>query len=237
MHYTNQNTQIYVYAMPVLDSRMYIIINDKNNKEALIIDPLRDPEALAVIRQLNYATVLLTHSHYDHISGVNWLREQLNCTLLCSEICAEHIKDSHKNLSAFSSALILDKTEEEQAQCMSFFDMDYTCQADKTFDRETSFTFGSYQVEIIHTPGHSECSQCIRLFTDKKGLTPELIFTGDSLVNGHDIITRLPGGSKRDYRAVTKPYLDSLAPDTLIMPGHGEWGTKAMLSHSSDTIS
>lgn len=227
MHYITEHTKIYVYAMPVLDSRMYIIINDQNEKEALIIDPLYSKDAVCVINNLSHATVLLTHSHYDHISGVNWLRDLLDCTVYCSEICARKIPNPHKNLASFSSALVIGKTEAEQAQCMDFFDMKYSCQADKIFIKETSFAFGSYHVDITYTPGHSDCSQCIRLTTRQKRLTPVIVFTGDSLVNGHDVITRLPGGSKKDYRSVTKPYLDSLADDTLIMPGHGDWDIKA----------
>ena len=91
MHYIKDNTKIYVYSMPILDSRMYIIINDENEKEALIIDPLISEEAFTILSTLSHATVLLTHSHYDHISGMNWLRKQVDCTLLCSECCAEKI--------------------------------------------------------------------------------------------------------------------------------------------------
>lgn len=232
MHYIKDNTKIYVYSMPILDSRMYIILNDKNENEALIIDPHISEEALTVLRTLSHATVLLTHSHYDHISGMNWLREQVHCTLLCSECCAEKIISPHKNLAAFSSVLIMGKTEEEQAQCMQFFELDFTCDADETFDREISFTFGSYQITITHTPGHSECSQCICLVNSKKRLTPQIVFTGDSLVNGYDTITRLPGGSKRDFNAITKPYLDSLSDDTIIMPGHGDWALKGASAFS-----
>lgn len=237
MHYTDQNTQIYVFAMPVLDSRMYIMINDENDREALIIDPLFSEEASSVLKRLEKAAILLTHSHYDHISGVNWLREQLACTLLCSDVCAKKIADCHENFSAFSSVLVINKTEEEQARCRDFFEEDYTCRADIVYGKETSFAFGSYRVETIPTPGHSECSQCIRLSTDKKGLTPEIIFTGDSLVNGHDVITRLPGGSRRDYLAITKPYLEHIAPDAIIMPGHGDWGKKADLTRNAPSPS
>lgn len=223
-HYMENSNKIYVYVMPVLDSRMYIVINDQNEKEALIIDPLCDKDAESVIRELDHATILLTHSHYDHISGANWIRKLTNCTLYCSELCAKKIQDSTKNFSSFATALIIGKSEAEQAQCMEFFDLNYSCQADETFERETAFDFGSYRVDIIHTPGHSDCSQCIQLTTDKKGLTPVIVFTGDSLVNGHEVITRLPSGSKKDYNSITKPYLDSLADDVMIMPGHGDWG-------------
>ena len=225
-HYTAQNTKIFVYSMPALDSRMYIMKNDQNEKEALIIDRLISDDAISVLDTLTHSVVLFTHSHYDHISGMNWLRGKVSCTLLCSECCGNKIRDSHKNLAAFSNILIMDKTEEEKALCMDFFELDYTCQADKTFESEISFPFGSYQVDITHTPGHSDCSQCIRLRTSQQGLTPEIVFTGDSLVNGHKIITRLPQGSKKDYITVTKPYLEAISEDTLIMPGHGDWDLK-----------
>lgn len=229
MHFINGETLIYVYAMPVLDSRMYILINDLDKQEALIIDPLISEEALPVINTLSHATILLTHSHYDHISGVTWLRQKVDCELCCSEICAKKITNPHKNLSAFSATLIMGKTEQEQAECMKFFDLNYSCHADRTYKKEISLNFGSYHVETIYTPGHSDCSQCIRMTTDKEGLAPIIVFTGDSLVNGHKIITRLPSGSKKDYLAITKPFLDSIADDILVMPGHGDWGRKEQM--------
>lgn len=226
MHYIKGNNEIYVYAMLVLDSRMYIIINDQKKNEALIVDPLIHEDAIPILKKLSYATILLTHSHYDHISGVNWIKKQISCNVLCSDICAKKIKNSTKNLSTFSQVLVMGKSEEEQAIAAEFMEVDYTCEADQTFETETSFEFGSYHVDIIHTPGHSTCSQCIKLTTNKESLLPEIVFTGDSLVNGHDIITRLPDGSKRDYKAITKPILDAISNDTMIMPGHGNWGKK-----------
>lgn len=212
--------------MPVMDSRMYIIPNDQNKKEALIIDPLCSDDAIPIIKKFSHVTILLTHSHYDHISGVNWLRKLIKCTLFCSQRCSEKISNPHENFSAFATALIMGKTAEEQAKCMEFFDLNYSCYADKLFTWDTSCKFGSYTVNIKHTPGHSDCSQCIHLTTEKKELTPDILFTGDSLVNGHNIITRLPSGSKKDYTTITKPYLESLPDNILVMPGHGDWGRK-----------
>lgn len=236
MNYITKHTKIYVYAMPVLDSRMYILINDEDAKSALIIDPLYSKDAVSVIQNLSHVTVLLTHSHYDHISGVNWLRELTSCTVFCSQKCAAKISNPNQNFAAFSTALIIGKTEEEQARCMEFFEMDYACRADKTFNQETSFDFGRYHINIRYTPGHSDCSQCIELTTRKnnnngthnnqKELSPEIIFTGDSLVNGHEVITRLPSGNRKQYTEITRPYLESLPEDALIMPGHGDWGMK-----------
>lgn len=51
------------------------------------------------------------------------------------------------------------------------------------------------------------------------------LFSGDSLIKGKKVITRLPGGSKKDYQAITLPFLKSLPDDMVVFPGHGEPGT------------
>lgn len=232
-HYMKDNTTVYVYALPVLDSRMYIIPNTTNPSDALIIDPIISSDALDVLAHIDTATVLLTHSHYDHIHGVNWIKKQVNATVFCSQTCAKNIASPSKNLSAFSPALQMNRTEEEQQIVSEMIDLKYCCEADKTFETETTFDFGDYHVELIHTPGHSPCSQCIRLTTKAKNLTPEIVFTGDSLVNGHPVITRLPGGNKNDYQTITKPFLDNLSEETIIMPGHGDWATKKEIESDS----
>ncbi|MBO4396659.1 MAG: MBL fold metallo-hydrolase, partial [Eubacterium sp.] len=48
------------------------------------------------------------------------------------------------------------------------------------------------------------------------------VFTGDSLVNGHDTITRFPTGNKRVFREETEPYIMSLPDNIVIFPGHGD---------------
>ena len=84
---------------------------------------------------------------------------------------------------------------------MEFFDLDYSCQADESCTSETSFDFGSYQVQIVYTPGHSDCNQCIRL--TENIFTPDIVFTGEILIRGYSVITRLPSGSKKrlQYRS------------------------------------
>ena len=68
---------------------------------------------------------------------------------------------------------------------------------------------------MVETPGHSKGSCCI-LF-DKK-----CMFSGDTLVTGHETILRLPGGSKKDFAEITMPFLNSLDGELMVYPGHGE---------------
>ena len=48
------------------------------------------------------------------------------------------------------------------------------------------------------------------------------MFSGDTLVTGYDTILRLPGGSKKDFYALTVPYLKAKNQDIIVYPGHGD---------------
>lgn len=74
--------------------------------------------------------------------------------------------------------------------------------------------WGDLSVTLTETPGHSPGSQIIKVGN-------MCYFTGDSFIPGQDVITRLPGGSRQQYDAVTRPYLRSIAPGSVIFPGHG----------------
>ena len=255
---------ISIFPMPVLDSRMYIIPcfptdSNLNKRELLIVDPcLWDEEDDDTVRQIccdsDHATVLVTHSHYDHIAGVNRLREFMPVTLYATDLCDRKMQDSHKNLAAYSMALVMDKTEERQKYCERCFDFNYGCKADEIYEdslwlcpnikspyknpniKSPDFVDSpTLHVRTIYAPGHSDCSQCIELHyssglvsgvdtDDISKIETSLlaVFTGDSLVNGHDVITRFPTGSKKVFRETTEPYLRSLPDDVIILPGHGD---------------
>lgn len=240
------NIDISVFPMPVLDSRMYMISCDysddkSNSRELLIIDPcLWDEDDEDSVRQIcceaDHATVLVTHSHYDHIAGLNRLREFVPVTLYATDLCDRKMQDSHKNLAAYSMALVMDKTEERQEYCQRCFDFDYGCKADKIYEGELMLSLptsigehaesgANLVIRTVYAPGHSDCSQCIELHyspADDDETTLLAVFTGDSLVNGHDVITRFPTGSKKVFRETTEPYLRSLPDDVTILPGHGD---------------
>ncbi len=203
-----------IYSFPPIDARMYITIE---NRKAMIIDPCISGDALMYLEneQVEDIFVILTHEHYDHISGVNWLRGQFeNVHILCSQACAEALSSSHKNLSAFSNALYMDKDMDKSLEEYGW-EFDYSCSADETFEGEMEFDWEGHHFYLKETPGHSKGSICIIM--DGKYL-----FSGDSLVTGHPTITRLPGGSKKDFQNITVPFLKNLNPEMLVYPGHGQ---------------
>ena len=294
----SETLSVDVFSMPILDSRMYVLSYDKQptsgSKELLIVDPnYIPPEEVDNLKTIcagaSSASVLFTHSHYDHIAGLELLRSLLRVKSYANSICNEKMRDSHKNLAAFSMALVLDKTEEMQKYCEKHFDFDYRCEADEIYsfsaNREDDnhqaanfrlglesepvtktdlnaehssdsitrnyskvnpnliygpdFKFGKYKIRTVYTPGHSDCSQCLELYCDvskkmSSSYSPIAIFTGDSLVNGHNTITRFPSGNKKIYKNITVPYLNSLDESTIVLPGHGETARLAELIEFSN---
>lgn len=205
---------IYTYKFHPIDSRMYLLME---NGKALIIDPCISDEALLLLEEnsINEILVLLTHEHYDHVSGVNWLREHFPTVhVRCSSACAAALPNPSKNLSNFGEILFVGKDKETQEYVRNMNIQPYSCEADSTFDGEYKMHWESHSLFLKETPGHSKGSICILL-------DGNVLFSGDSLVTGYPTITRLPGGSKKDYRETTLPWLRSLDAGIMIYPGHG----------------
>lgn len=207
---------IYRFSMPYIDSNMYMMIIGKN---CLAVDPCISEEAGNLLRahQIEDCLVLLTHEHCDHISGVNWLRRQAKCQVVCSKICAERIQDPKKNSSAYFHALFFDRDEAARKEIFEKADPAYSCCADAAYAGSLEFEWNGLKIELREAPGHSPGSQIIRI-------NGKYYFTGDYLIPGEPVITRLPGGSRRQYEAVTKPFLQKISPDSVIFPGHGKPG-------------
>lgn len=210
------NCELHSFSFQPIDSRMYVLIS---SNRALVVDPCVNEDALQLMkdRSVNEVKVLLTHEHYDHISGVNWIKENINCRVIASEKCAERLPDPKHNASAFFNLLIHFSSINNNAQIEEMNVAPYICSADETFGEHSVFNWEDHKVEIIETPGHSKGSVCI--------IIDELyVFAGDSLIKEKPIITRLPGGSKKQYEEITLPFLKSLPNSSIIFPGHGEEG-------------
>lgn len=214
--------EINQYRLPLMDANMFVLVS---NGSALIIDPLRDERAAEALRaeRVQDVTVILTHEHFDHISGVNYLRDLLEpaaCRVIASKKCADLITDPDKNLSRFFEAMFITRSEEERTKAVEIFDKKYSCEADITFDDSMTYPWQDLRMRMIKTPGHSPGSICTEIYDEEGALLA--VATGDSLVQGNKVVTRLPGGDKAAYREYTRPYLENIPRDTLILPGHGD---------------
>lgn len=209
--FTDGEICVHQYLMPGIHSGMYIIIEQK---DTLVIDPNCREDAMNLLgrNQVTNVVALLTHEHFDHISGVNLLREHFSTHVICSTAAAERITDPNKNLAKYWEVTMRDQPKDKWAEWEKEKDEDYSCTADEIFDGEKSWNWHGHQIHAVLAPGHSPGS--VIYFID------DLLFSGDSLINGNGVICRLPGGSWRTYAEKTRPLIESLPDSTPVFPGH-----------------
>ena len=204
-----------VYA-PV-KSNMFTILT---GNEAVVFDPNVDEDLIDLFNKnkIESVYIFLTHGHYDHISGVEWLKEHTGAKVFCQSMCAKRLLNPKRPLVRLVATVLAQQDREDGGHRYQDFKASYrpfTIVADITFDQEEILKIGNLKFKVISTPGHSEGSACYELF-DK------LVFTGDTLLQNDPIILRFPGGNKDDYENISLSYLRSLPKDTIVMPGHGD---------------
>ncbi len=189
----------------LLKSNMYIVHEEGH---CLLIDP---HEATLDIPNVDY--ILLTHEHYDHISGVNYWKEKTGALVMASQKCADNCKDSRKNLSRFFDVFCELQTwidEYEVVECT-----DYTCEVDCTFEKKTSLKWYGHDIVLIECPGHSKGSILI-------AIDNQHFFSGDSILYNTITECGLPGGSKKDWTEKGLPVVENVPENAMIYPGHFE---------------
>ncbi len=210
--------EVYTYAFQPIDSRMYVILDLNVNGKAIVIDPCVSEEAYSLLVQhgIKELTVILTHEHYDHISGVNWLKDLFPCEVIANKVCSRVICDPVKNRSKYFPALFVFHPTEVQNQIREMNIQPYCCEADVTFEDDDTFSFGNHTVFMRTTPGHSPSSICIILDN-------ACLFSGDTLLRTQPIL-RKPEGDKTIYFEETIPWLQTLDHGMQVYPGHGDAG-------------
>ncbi|WP_164216108.1 MBL fold metallo-hydrolase [Virgibacillus sp. YIM 98842] len=188
-----------IKSMPLgpLGTNCYIVYEESN---AIIIDP--GGEAEKVIRfldsvKLKPAAILLTHAHFDHIGGVEELRNHYRIDVYLHENEADWLTDA--NLNGSSRFMAQGITTKSPDQLLEPGKMEIA-----------SFTF-----ETVHTPGHSPGS--ISLIFHRE----EMVISGDVLFNRGVGRTDLPGGDMQLLESSIRNVLYKLGDNFTVYPGHG----------------
>lgn len=207
---------VYRFESEYLGTNMYVLFSDG---EALVVDPHPDEEAETLLKDnaADRTSVFLTHEHPDHTYGLPWLKEMTDFQLICHRKCAETIAVERNNRPMLMTFVLEQKDEENGTRLTEKFNREFqpfTFEADTVFDDTFSFKFGGVSFAFTPTPGHSKGSCCIKM-------NDAAVFTGDNLIWDTPVITRFPGGSLKEFNEKTKPYLDALPNDILVLAGHG----------------
>lgn len=176
------------------------------NNEAYVIDPGSNYQAMKKViekEQLTLKGVLLTHGHYDHISGINDLLEHFDATIYVHRKERDFLFDHNLNLSGQMDKIFRVKDKHRI----------------ESIDETKTFSLGNDMIKVVFTPGHT-----------RGGVTfhyQNYLFTGDALFRESIGRTDLPTASENDLLKSIHTLLNTFDDNTICYPGHGHFTTIA----------
>ena len=199
---------IHIFPGELIDERMYLI---PAGDEPGVIDPHADDALLPHLEGASLVHVFLTHEHYDHISGVNWLRAHIPCRVYASAVCAESMEKLPNSTVHFPLLFIGDP--EKFAWAKKNLPLPYVCQADVRLAASPAAPLPGGDWLAWATPGHSPGGMSY-LYRGK------YLFSGDSLL-GNGMELKSIGASQRALAGTLESYR-KLPGEILLFPGHGD---------------
>lgn len=173
------------------------IVSCPNTKQALVIDPAGDEEAIVSrIREkgLTLKYIVNTHGHADHTCGNFKMKSLTGALIVIHELDEQMFNSAHGR---------------EIARQWGFTP---SPPADITVKDGDSIEIGDVSLSVIHTPGHSPGGIC--LFGEGN------LFSGDTLFVGGIGRTDLPGASPEQFMKSIRTRLLTLPGYTIVWPGH-----------------
>lgn len=173
------------------------IIGSRRTREAVVIDPGDEPEAiLALARDMGVEVkrIVCTHAHVDHIMAARAIKEATGAPFLL------HPDDLELARQVPATALKWGLRASEPPP------------PDFLVRHRDDLELAGTSIKVIHTPGHTQGS--ISLYV------AGMLFSGDTLFRGSIGRTDLPGG---DYQQLMRSLFSrvlTLPEDTIVLPGH-----------------
>ena len=187
------------FVIGMIGTNCYVVSNE-NTKECFIVDPaVCDSNVISYIETegLSLKAILLTHGHFDHIMGIDGVREKFQVPVYASEKEQEILQDARLNLSAAYGG-------------------GYTF-SDATYVRDgEELEIAGMKIKVIETPGHTAGGCCYYIAEE------EVLFSGDSLFCASIGRTDFPTGSSSQLVRAVRDKLLVLPEDTMVYPGHME---------------
>ena len=184
-----------------IENNMYLLVDEKTKQAVLIDATALVPEILDTVKELgaDVKYILLTHGHFDHIMGLNDLKEALNAQAVINK----------------NDLTLSDKINE----FTRMFNMPETTPSvyEKFVDDGDVIQAGDMKIEVISTPGHTEGGVCY--------LVDDNLFSGDTLFRDSVGRTDLWGGNFEKLSDSIKNKLFKLDDNIKVFSGHGPMTT------------
>jgi hydroxyacylglutathione hydrolase len=180
------------------------VVGCDDTREGILVDPGDEVDQLLAAAQdhrLVIRYILLTHAHLDHITGVTRAKRALNVPV-----------GLHQADEFLYTAVV-------QQGRMFGLEVEHQPPVDFFYDGEGPIRFGTYQVRIQHTPGHSPGGVCLAIGRDGEEI--RTLFVGDTLFDGSIGRTDLPGGDMETLLRSIRDVLFAYPDQTVVYSGHG----------------
>ena len=182
-----------------LGTNCYIMTDEESGESAAVDCAVFDADYQALLQKAGVTKlkyILLTHGHFDHVSGVKALKDACGGQIVIHPEDAACLTDPKKSLNSYVKYAVLEPAP-----------------ADILIEEGSELSLGSHKITVMHTPGHTPGSVCY--------LTENHMFCGDTLFRLSMGRTDLPGGSTLTLFASLER-IGRMEGVYEIFPGHGE---------------
>ncbi len=184
-------------TLGMVSTRCYIVYH-VDTKEGFIIDPAGESGRIITTcnqLQITPKAILLTHGHFDHMLAAKECSNHFNIEIYAHEEEVELLANGSYNLSALWSTSM-------------------GISADKLVKDGDKLQLCGFDLQVIHTPGHTPGSVCY--YCEEE----HVLFSGDTLFCRSLGRTDFPLSSTAHIIRSIREKLFVLPEDTLVYPGH-----------------
>lgn len=185
-------------------SNAYLLI-DGTGTNCIVIDPgskeQNDIHDYIITHSLHLDYIILTHEHFDHCWGVNFLKEAFNTKVIATRLCAEWVSTpmNYFNKLYFNSDEMYSIRKVDVIAETVGWKIDWRGEV----------------VNLIDAKGHTNRSMCVYI--------GGALFSGDTMIyKTKPFLKKKYGASLEDLRSTIGNIYDKFDENTIVYAGHGE---------------
>ena len=176
------------------------IVGDQSTGEGALIDPGDEAARIALAveqTEIEIGSIILTHSHIDHVGAVADLADEYSCPVLLHAEAEQMLQNV------------------QQQAVMMGVKFGRVPQVDRYIGTEETLQVGGVSLKSLYTPGHAPGH--LAFYIEEEGA----VISGDAVFAGSIGRTDLPGGNMGVLMESIREQILTLPDETRLYPGHG----------------